>query len=414
MGQKSCPLTDTQTQKAIAAWAKIAAFLTSEPRCVNCHGKVNPYVDGVGLDPNDPFKDPEAPVSTLEHGGGKQARPKDSSGMDQGCKKCHDAMAPKGQFVDIHDNAPEWPEGSPLQNWTTAPNFLSFVDRDATTLCRQIKRATGTAAAFTGHLKYDEGGFANFAGTAYLGNRGLDKDNMESFNVAVQRPSITHAALMQMGQDWIYAMGGKFQGDEGCGCEVRHALWSGQIRYAVQESGDDGHNDLQDWSNRLLSTVTVTVTNGVGITHRRLESDNEQENRHKVATGGYLKESSSSHKISANATAPTALYVAIDEAHGTYEIRMDFAKGKDGRPIYGQNKIDEHFSQCYTSDCKSWEKNTTPQAMPGVTNLAGLLSGKLTDRDHIHASYYAPPKKTRGAGTRIEMMTVDLWRSGSN
>ena len=59
-----------------------------------------------------------------------------------------------------------------MPNWTLAPLFLAFVDKDATTLCRQIKRVTGTADEFLGHLK-DDNGKTNFAGTAYLGNRGL-------------------------------------------------------------------------------------------------------------------------------------------------------------------------------------------------------------------------------------------------
>jgi hypothetical protein len=187
-GQKTaaCPLTDSQTQKSVAAWAKIANFLTTEPRCVNCHGKVNPYIDGVGVDPDDPFKDPEAPVSQIEHGGGKQNHEKTGL-MDQGCKKCHDGMAPKR-------------DGSPSVNWTLAPGFLSFVDKDATTLCRQIKRATGTAEGFMGHLQ-DDNGRTNFAGTAFLGNRGLGEDSLEGFNVKIEKPSITHDALMRLGQD---------------------------------------------------------------------------------------------------------------------------------------------------------------------------------------------------------------------
>ena len=42
----SCPLTDTQSKKAIDAFAKIAAFVTGEPRCVNCHGGVDPVHQG--------------------------------------------------------------------------------------------------------------------------------------------------------------------------------------------------------------------------------------------------------------------------------------------------------------------------------------------------------------------------------
>src|SRR4051812_44276045 len=35
-----CPLSESQTQKSIDAFAKIVPTLTQEPRCVNCHGGV--------------------------------------------------------------------------------------------------------------------------------------------------------------------------------------------------------------------------------------------------------------------------------------------------------------------------------------------------------------------------------------
>src|SRR5947209_14013069 len=58
-----CPLSDSQTQKSIEAFSKIAHFLTHEPRCFNCHGGVNPYMDGAGKDP----EDANAPPSLTEH-----------------------------------------------------------------------------------------------------------------------------------------------------------------------------------------------------------------------------------------------------------------------------------------------------------------------------------------------------------
>lgn len=66
VGQKSCPLTEAQSEKAVAAFGKIAAFVLKEPRCVNCHGGVNPHIGGVGLDP----EDPNLPASLVKHGGG--------------------------------------------------------------------------------------------------------------------------------------------------------------------------------------------------------------------------------------------------------------------------------------------------------------------------------------------------------
>jgi hypothetical protein len=206
IGQKNlkgavCTLSDSQTQKSIEAFAKIAAFVTSEPRCVNCHGGVNPFVDKPGE--KDP-EDPKAPASTVEHGGGKQAHR--TGAEESGCDTCHDNMAPT--------------RGGKESFWTTAPSFLSFLNKDAPTLCKQVKQMTGNAKAFMEHLK-DDRGFNNFAGTAFLGNRGLNS-GMYSKEVPPKPPSISQAAFMKMGQDWIDAMGGEFKGDEGCGCVPAH------------------------------------------------------------------------------------------------------------------------------------------------------------------------------------------------
>ena len=61
----ACPLTDAQTSKSIDAFKPIAHFLTTEPRCFNCHGGVNPHIDGTGLDPDDST----IPASKVKHGG---------------------------------------------------------------------------------------------------------------------------------------------------------------------------------------------------------------------------------------------------------------------------------------------------------------------------------------------------------
>ena len=418
-GQKSCPLTDSQSLKAVDAWAKIAVFLTTQPRCVNCHGKVNPYIDGVGIDPDDPFKDPEAPVSQIEHGGGKQKH-ENTGMMDQGCKKCHDGMAPNGKYVESGDKPTEWPEGSPLPNWTTAPTFLSFVDKDATTLCRQIKRATGSADSFMGHLK-DDNGRTNFAGTAYYGNRGLGDADVEGFNVKLEPPSVTHKALIQLGQDWVNAMGGRFQGDEGCGCEITHALWSGQIHYVSQTTGDVIHSDLLDYTASQLETVTVTISNGVASWHGHLQSKSEREFRHKVAhQGGSVtieKESNDGSDASADGTLPASVEVRIDDTQGAYSISAGALVGRDGQSAWYPNgkpkKFGEmHWSQCNKNGCTS---RTQDLGMPGSIGLTGPLYGKLKDPNHIQASLYDRKEHVGGSGKGvwIQFTTVDLWRSGS-
>jgi hypothetical protein len=411
-----CPLTDSQTSKAIVAWGKIANFITNEPRCVNCHGGVNPYIDGVGVDPDDTFQFAGAPVSFLEHGGGKQKH-ENTGVMDQGCKKCHDGMAKPGAWIDLGDKPVPWPEGSPLPNWTLAPPFLAFVDKDATTLCRQIKRVTGTADGFLGHLKDDEGK-TNFAGTAYLGNRGLGDETLEGENVTIQPPSISHAAVLKLGQDWVAAMGGTFKGDEGCGCELEHSLWSGQIHYLKQFTGDEGSNELQDWSNQSLATSTLTVHNGVGSLRGSIGGKSQSQTRIRVATGGggvtHRKESSDSEETTGAGTVPLTLEIAINDAAGTYAISLGSVNGKDGMPLPAQGTAKSTWTQCTRDDCKSGETNTPYiPTLPSLDPLAGKLKG---DPNHIQASYF-DRKDQKGfskKGVMIETMFVDLWRTGSS
>jgi hypothetical protein len=145
-----CPLSESQTQKSIDTFSKISAFITSENRCLGCHGRVNPFIDGTGADP----QDPEVPKSEFEHGPGAVDRKAD-------CNECHSKMARR--TLDDSESI-----------WTTAPGFLSFVGKDSPTLCKQIRGNLPTAKAFLGHLKDDNGG-NNFAGTAFNGDRGLNR-----------------------------------------------------------------------------------------------------------------------------------------------------------------------------------------------------------------------------------------------
>jgi hypothetical protein len=199
----SCPLPLDQQLDSIKAFEPIAKFVTREPRCFNCHGGVNPHIEGVGSDP----EDPQTPVSTVEHGGGRI--PHDSRGTGTvagGCLECHSNMAHKR-------------DGS-KSNWMTAPPVLTFVGKDAPTLCKQFKRATGSAEHFLGHLKDDNGG-NNFSGTAFKGGCGLDpvmfRKDLEEEGIC-KPPSIPHGEFERLGAAWIEAMGGEFEGDESCGC----------------------------------------------------------------------------------------------------------------------------------------------------------------------------------------------------
>jgi hypothetical protein len=228
----SCPMPLEAQLKSIRAFKPIHKFVMNEPRCVNCHGGVNPHLDEPGADPDDS----NAAPSTVAHGPGGIDRfvAPDGDGvrrtMEVSCIGCHDGMAPKR-------------DGS-TSRWFTAPSFLAFLNKDAPTLCKQFKRTTGSAEHFLGHLEDDNGGNA-FTKTAFLGNRGVD-------GLAPIPPSISHAALIRLGREWIGAMGGQFKGDESCGCEpklegkftsvdsspVDSIKISGDLVWKLEEQGD--------------------------------------------------------------------------------------------------------------------------------------------------------------------------------
>jgi hypothetical protein len=388
LGQKrpSCPLTEEQSKKAVDAFAKVAAFVLTEPRCVNCHGGVNPFIDGIGLNP----ADPTAPVSLKEHGGG--AIPTSTDGtIDAGCMKCHHQMAPKR-------------DGSPTLQWFTATNFHSFVDKNATTLCRQFKKSTGSPQEFLGHLTDDNGG-NNFAQTAFNGDRGLDEADLEGFSVSIQKPSISKSAFIQLAQNWVNAMGGKFQGDENCGCELTHDEWSGMIHYVIDNKGDEGHEKWSDWSKHSLSMITISVKNGVGTLTYSVQGKDFIQNRSGGMNGAKLNHGSSTVDTSVQKTVPARIDVLIDPRTRTYMVSL----GQGYLPIIGKRHV-ENCSDAY--GCSGADLDVYPITLP----VRDPLNGTMQDPNRIQGS--ATIKKDglglSHKGISIETITVDLWRSGSS
>ena len=198
----SCPVPLGQQVKAVKTFREMMPVFT-HPRCLNCHGGVNPFIEKTGPDP----ADDTAPASTVAHGGGKILRQNDKAPdgtvlIESECQDCHNNMARRRR------------DGS-ASVWMTAPNFLSFVGKDATTLCKQVKRSSHDAKDLIGHMTDDNGG-NNFTATAYNGNRGLDSTRYE--DIQPVWPPIPHDAFIRLGQKWVDALGGELKGDESCGC----------------------------------------------------------------------------------------------------------------------------------------------------------------------------------------------------
>jgi hypothetical protein len=179
-----CPLSDEQIQKSIDAFAKIVPTLTEEPRCLNCHGGVDPF------------------AKPTNHGG--------------------DTVDPATDCDDCHSELPAKTGGAPSK-WRLATPQHFFKNKDAKTLCKQMRDVFKQGADFIGHL-VDDNGNSKFTEVAFLGTRGLnDRGRNLVDNYHDEPPQrITQGGLINFGTAWIEAMGGEFKGDLDCGCEPSH------------------------------------------------------------------------------------------------------------------------------------------------------------------------------------------------
>ena len=176
-----CPLSESQTQNAIAAFAKLAASFTEEDRCGNCHGGVNPYSENG------------------HHAGGAQEKGK--------CQQCH----------------------SNLPGWDVPAPEMFFMDgyhkpRTGAVICKQMRRFFPRAESFLKHIAENTGP-VDFSGMAFLGTRGLNELGQAlafSQPYRPEPPSIPLSEMAQRAQAWVSAMGGEFEGDTRCGCEPVH------------------------------------------------------------------------------------------------------------------------------------------------------------------------------------------------
>jgi hypothetical protein len=238
-GAAVCPLSDSQTQKSIEAFAKIVPTLTEEPRCVNCHGGVNPFIDGT--------THPEGPLDRTTD-----------------CSGCHSNMVPRTRATHVNKHG----ELDNESVWRLPPDFLSFLGKDAPTLCKQIKDfsrgcdegAGGVstcgpwpdAKKFIAHITDDEGQ-DNFTGTAFKGDRGLDREMFPEKEIPSQPPpNINPAELIKLGEDWVATTGGEFKGDKDCGCEPAH--------YAIRVSVSNETNRGPVHHKSALQPVDIPIT----------------------------------------------------------------------------------------------------------------------------------------------------------
>lgn len=206
-----CPLSDSQTQNAIPAFAKMAPTFR-QPRCANCHGGINP------------FADPTA------HKGGTR----DPQEMETGeCNTCHSELPPLE-----HGKEPKW-------ELPVLPDH-SFVNKDATTLCKMMKRAFHKGLDFEMHILNDNGK-TNFQGIAFLGTRGIPGIERDPIR------GITLGQFFSQAEAWVEAMDvDEFEGDDRCGCVAMH--FAIEVYYEATINLGILHNVLKE------GPITIPIT----------------------------------------------------------------------------------------------------------------------------------------------------------
>ena len=206
----NCPLSDEQAQKSVDAFDKIAQVLTGQPRCFNCHGGISVF----------------GPEAEAQHGGGRRELTTRTLESDHGPVTDVDEAATLLQCHQCHSAFPG--------TWQPAPGRDYFVGKDAFTLCTQMRDNFGAAESFIEHIEHDfdpSNPFVQEGFTGRMGLNGLGKDLAKKY--PDPPVGVTHQDLIQMAHDWVDAQGGKFQGDDTCGCKPIPS-WYGTIKGQAQ------------------------------------------------------------------------------------------------------------------------------------------------------------------------------------
>ncbi len=174
----ACTLTPTQHVKSVKAFAEMMPVFR-HPRCTNCHGGVNPFVE----------------EEVGRHRGGAMTPPPPFN--HEQCQDCHDQLA----------------------GWDIPGTPLFFAGKSDQAICEQVKAFAETGHNFVEHIRNDHGGI-QFIAAGFAGDRALDAQSRADYDVKVEPPPGTQPELTELARKWVEAMGGEFVGPLDCGCKV--------------------------------------------------------------------------------------------------------------------------------------------------------------------------------------------------
>ena len=218
----AAPVRQDEQQDPLALFSAMMPVFSS-PRCVNCHGGTNPQTE-------------------LNHEGGQVDVPVNEAGDMK--------FDPTGACLECHTAAPP--------SWRLAPAHMSFVGRDAVTLCRQLRTINGLAdpamrTKFVDHLGGDL-----LIEQAFIG-KGAIGDDSAFAPIAPDPPSMNQADFVGAAQTWVSA------GQALCGLG-----WSGTITVTKTASHHEitqGNTVERDSALEIKDTITLAEGEATGTMH---------------------------------------------------------------------------------------------------------------------------------------------------
>jgi len=208
----SCPLSLPEQVKSVKAFAKMMPVFR-HPRCTNCHGGVNPFVEqevgghrGGAMEPPPPFNREQ-------------------------CQECHDQLV----------------------GWDIPGTPLFFAGKSDEEICMQVKAFAETGHSFVEHIRHDHG-LIQFIAAGFKGDRALDQQSLADYDVVVDKPPGTQEQLTEKARTWVKAMGGegKFEGSPECGC-VKPRI---ELTMSSDWMGTDGSQTV---TAEVKATVELTA-----------------------------------------------------------------------------------------------------------------------------------------------------------
>lgn len=217
----ACPLTPAEEKKAVLAFEEMMPVVR-HPRCINCHGGVNPFV----------------PYDKGGHFGGAAVDTVNGQPQPSDCQDCHNG----------------------LPGWDVPGKPLHFVGKTSRELCIQFKTFFPSGPdRFVAHIEHEPLS-PQFIKAAFNGDRALSdaateirKDEFPLIPFVVAKPPGTLADLVAQATAWGTAIGrpGGWTPSPGCGCEIRNRGWVGTV---------SAHARIDPWNDGVLDeTLTATI-----------------------------------------------------------------------------------------------------------------------------------------------------------